>query len=175
MGRDVEGALVIYQDAGEVESAVEDLVAEVPLTRPAAGLVEAVSHGQGAATWTPSELALTATRPTSRRHLEYSVSIEAATAGPRGGYAWPGAVVTVVADLAIVFWYRLRSGTRRSDARAAAALAHDVVRHLVSHPPEGVTLDPATLYRPGRPAGQEWLPVEIRFRAGFDLTLSPLE
>ena len=167
--------LVIYRDVGEVEAAVAEAVAAVPLTRwTSAWGADDVDHSQGGSVWAESDLPLTATRPTSGRHLEFSVSIEDAPAASRAASRAPLGEVLVPADLAIVFWYRLRSGSKRRDTRAAAALAHDVVRWLAHAGPADVDLDPVRVFRPGRPLAQAWYPVEIRLRATFALTLSQL-
>lgn len=164
-----------YRHAGEVEALLADVVANVPLAHAApdvglerGGASEELDHRQGTdAVWTEGDVPATATRPTTARHLEFSVSIE------RLDYRAPAGRGAAVHDgeLAVVFWYRLRAGSKRADARAAAALAADVYRTLVQTGAPGVDVRPGTAYRPGRLAG-EWLPIELRFGVSFDLVLA---
>lgn len=152
--------IVSYRDAADAEQACADLLASVQL--------ETVHLQDTEAEWTEGDLPspAPATKPTTARHLEYSVAIESlgfdGLRDPR--------TIAVRGDLVVVFQYRLRGQTRRADARNAARLAADVLRAFSRGPIPGLTVVPSTVYRPGRAVG-EWLPVELRFTVAFDLSL----
>jgi hypothetical protein len=152
-----------------------------------AALLEGVSvagyaAGEPAPAWTESPIPLTAARPDGSllSHLRYSVSVEVAQADAGGGGIDPSGRAHIMADVAVVYLYRLRARLedRLADSRAAARLAADVVRGMLrpaTLPPgaeavRGVTLTPTTIYRPGREVGG-FMPVEVRFSAAFDLSL----
>ncbi len=159
--------MISYSSAAEVEELVAEIVRAVQLDAYVVGGVE-VDHRQGSqATWTEGELPATAALPATARHLEFTATIEgleiSGVGQTRGTYEVRG-------DLAVVFWYRLRAGRKRVDARDASRLAANVCAELLHRGAPGVTVSPAVPYRPGRPVG-EWLPIEVRCVVVFDLVL----
>ena len=165
---------MLARSVADVEAALAALVGAVPVTAYAAG--------EAAPAWAESPGPLTAARPDGAllTHLRYSVSVEVAQADAGGGGVDPSGRAHVLADVAVVYLYRLRARLedRMDDARDAARLAADVVRGMLrpatipagAEVARGVTLVPTTIYRPGREAGG-FLPIEIRFSAAFDLSL----
>lgn len=165
---------MLPRSVADVEEALAALLEGVAVADYAAGDL--------APAWTESPLSLTAARPDGAllSHLRYSVSVEVAQADTGGGGIDPSGRAHILADVAVVYLYRLRArlDDRLADSRAAARLAADVVRGMLrpatlpagAEAARGVTLTPTTIYRPGREVGG-FMPVEIRFTAAFDLSL----
>ena len=172
----IRAPLGLFSDVGQVEAAVAAAIATVSVV-PRGQVIddpagdEAIDHRQGsgdAALHVSDGPSLAAVAGAPARHLEFAVAVVSAPVAPTGDEV----EVHVDAELVVVFWYRLRSLTRRLDRRAAAALAADILRTCYAGTSEtaGISLVPTNAWTPRAPEG-EWLPVELRFVASFDLTV----
>lgn len=132
--------------------------------------LDATAWQQGgvAEVWAEAPVPLTAV-PDSvlRRHLSFSVSVEGTTVV--GGEGASGELLTVLAELRVVYVYRVRPAAQRADYRAAIRAGRQLLSSMLA-PYASAGIDALIPWRPG-PIVDGWLTCESTYTAILDLPI----
>lgn len=120
--------------------------------------------------WTETDLPLTAVADSAlEAHLAYSVSVESAPV-VEDDHASEGKL-TVLAQVAVVFLYRLRTDDQRRDTREGAIrAARDVAKAIMAPDVAYGSPLPVNVYQPQAMEG-EFLPVRLTFQCLVDIVI----
>ena len=121
--------------------------------------------------WAETDLALTATQDSVlQQHLAFSVSVEDAPVADDGNYA-ENRRLSILAQVQLMYVYRLRTDDQIRDQRLAATAARYLAAAMMLPDPRWGALNPVTIYRPSAVVNG-YLPILQRYTTGiFDCPL----